>query len=428
MKVDIKEIDHCKRQLNIEVSNEILNRETDLAYESLRKKTSMRGFRKGKVPRPILEKYYSKNVQQEVLKKIIPETCRKVIEENNIKAVGRPLVDDIKIDEENPLFFTATVDVIPDIKLMPYANLKFSKRIKRVTDSDIERELKLFQERFAEFESVEDKPVEVSDYVVIDIESPEHDINGQERIIKNHPVVIGSNPIIKDIEDELINMKKDEEKTIKANFPKDYPDDNLAGNEVTLKIKVNEIKKKILREIDDTFAKEFGECETVDDLRKRIKQKLESIEKNNSEANLKMDIMKKLIEDNKFDLPPILVDAQVNAMIEDVKRKSIPAGKEIDSQKYQHDENLRQIASNIIKEDILQDLIAEAEDITVTEEELDEEIKKLASLSNSNPHTVKRDMQKKGSIDSLMSRIKRDKVMKFLIEEKLDIKEIFVES
>ncbi|HLA47746.1 MAG TPA: trigger factor [Nitrospinota bacterium] len=416
MKVEISDVKPSVKKLKIEVPTEIVNREIDEAYKNLSKSANIQGFRKGKAPRKILEQHYKDRVESDVLQRIIPKSFAEAIKEHNIRPVTQPNVEDIKMEHGAPLSFSVTVETLPDVSVKDFNHLEFTRTIVRVTNDDVEKGLKGIQEMQAEFESSDDHHLESHDYVIIDYEgfSDNHII----RKGVNHPIFVGSKSFIPEFEEGLIGLKKGESKDIKITFPANHHDKELAGKEVNFKTTVREVKKRRLKPIDDNFAKELGEFENLEALKSRVRGDLEDKERKTADSKVKNELVNKLIEMNPVELPPQLIEEEIDSMVHNTRHQFASQGIDLDKSGIDMNklrDGFRDSAIRNLKSDIILEKIAEKESIAVSDTELDEEIKKYALSMRENFQVLKRKMQNNGSIDRLRKRLLIDKTFDAII-------------
>ncbi|MFV1951150.1 MAG: trigger factor [Nitrospinota bacterium] len=429
MKVELEDLGQCTRHLKIEIPSEVFTKEVDIAYSKLKKKVKIHGFRQGKIPRKVLEKYYSKDVENDALQKIIPETYEKAIKDYKLRVVGEPKLDNIKVEKEKTLCYTATVEVLPDIELKEYDGLEFTRRNVNISDEDVENELKRLQEAHAEFDNVPDRPVKDSDYVIIDFEGFAGGISLKGGKGVNQPLVIGSGTFVKEFEEGLINMNKEEEKDIRVSFASDFHNKEIAGKDVVFKVRIKEIKEKRLLKLDDAFAKEIGRCETIKELGEKVRENLEKNERLNADARLKGEITDRLVELNPFEPTKGLIENQMDFMAENAKRhmmyqKSDEDKSDIDIKNLR--EGFRESATKIVAGELLLEEISKKEGVEVTDEDIDKEVKRIAVLRNEAVNVLKVNMRKDGTLERLRSQIKREKILNTLIN-KFKISEVFVD-
>ncbi len=426
MIVDIEEIGPCTKQLKIEVSREIYTREEDKAYRELSKKAKIPGFRKGKVPREYLEKMHHDLVKNDVLNKIIPESYHKAVEEKGLTPVGSPRLENVKYEKDSPLTFTATIDIIPPFEIKNYEGLEFTKKIVKVTDEDIEKELNYLKERYATYEEISGRPVKDGDFVIIDYQGiiNNNPLPGVES--KSFPLVIGSNSLIEGLEKGIIGMDKNEEKDISLTYPSDYSNKEFAGKDVVFRVKVNEIKLKKNPEINDQFIKdEMGKNKTLEELKAEIRQNQEKTEKLIAESKVSSDVLDKLIDLNPLEIPQILIESQINYMVDDFKQKMRLRGIKDDKLPI-NKENFSKDAMRIIKGTLIQQKISEMEKIEPDDKEIEEALDKVAAHRKIVKEKLKISMQKDESYKNFLDDLKRRKVMDIILS-KVKIKEALVD-
>lgn len=427
MKVELEELNPCQVKLAVEVPAEVIRRELDLLYNDLRKKVQLKGFRKGKAPRPILERYYRSSVEQDLIQKVVPDSCLKVIQEKEIKAVGLPKVDEVKLEEEKSLKFTAVVDVIPSISLQPYQGLEFTRKLFKVTEEQISRELERLREMNASFDSV-DRPAQEGDYVILKYRESQDGVPSQKPE-ESLSLVVGEGRFLAEFEDRLIGMTQGSEKEFTLSFPEDFRNPEVAGKEVSCRVHLEEIKVKRLPELGDDFAREVGEYEDLEMLKGKLLQDLKEQERRRAEAALKNEILDRLAEENPFPVPEILVEKQIRQMLADMEGQLRREGRSLEDPQIDLKElggRLWEPALRRIREELILDRIAELEGIEVSESDLEEEIKRLAAMTRQSSEALRAMMEKDESLEGFKQRLKFDKALSFLVSQS-QIGEITVE-
>jgi trigger factor len=418
MKVEVQELSSCARRLEIEIAPESVKKELDQAYRELAKKVSIRGFRKGKVPRPVLERYHRSSVEDEVLQKLIPTSFEQAVKDRGLRAVGQPKLDDITLDEGKSLRFTATVEVLPEIALQTYGGWELTKEVQAVTDADIERELQELQNRHVSLVSIEeDRPVQEGDYVLISFEGF-HDgqpVPGSKT--ENYALVVGSRTVVESVERGLVGMRRGETREIPVHFPPTYQNRALAGQEVTFQVIVNEIKERVLPALNDEFAKEAGGVETLDELKDKLRKDLETGVERDARRALHETVVSRLIEANPFELPPGMVDAETEALTADVQRQLRPQQEDAAAPQITEEmrQQLRDQAVSRIKRELLIEEIAKREGITVEDSDVEADLKRLAERTEQRIEYIRRQMEQAGALESIRRNIKSDKVLDFVV-------------
>ena len=426
MKIDIEEVGPCTKQLKIEIPPEIYSQEEEDAYRELGKKVKIPGFRKGKIPKSYLKKLYHDSIKGDVLNKIIPESYYKAVEEKDLKPIGSPKLENIKHEENSPISFTATIEIIPPFEIKNYDGMEFTKKIVKVTDDEVNSEFDYIKDRYATFEEVTGRPAEEGDLVVVDFKGSVDGSPIQDQETKNYPLLIGSKNLIEDFEKGFIGMNKNEEKEFSVKYSADHANKDLANKEVLFNVKVNEIKIKKLPEITDQFIKdEMGQDKTVVELKDEVREHQKKRGKEMAESNLRLDVINKLIELNPFEVPQVLVEDQINYMIEDFKNKMRMQGVKDDGMNLDR-EKFRDNAITVIRGELIRQKISETEKIELDETEIDSEMEKLAVEKKMAKEKLKISMQKDDSYNNLLSKLKREKTMDRILS-KLKIKEVIVD-
>ncbi|MEK7845489.1 MAG: trigger factor [Nitrospinota bacterium] len=430
MKVEVSDIKPSIKKLKIEVPLDVLNKEIERAYRNISTSVEIKGFRKGRVPRKVLEQHYSKRVESDVLQRIIPDSYATAIKEHNIRPVDQPQVENIKMEAGEPLSFSITVETLPDITPKDYSHLELTRTIIRVTDKDVENELKVIQELHAELESADDKPIENYDHVILDYEGFLNNVSLKKLKGINHPLFLGTNRFIPEFEKELIGLKKGDSKDIKVVYPVNYPDNELAGKEVQFRVVIKELKKRRLKPLNDDFAKEVSGYKDLEDLKKKVKEDLENNENALANSRLKNELVGKLVNMYAFELPPSLIEGEIDSMVYNTSRRLTLQGM-IDVDKANIDvkearEGFRDSAVKNLKGRIILEAIAENESVMVGDAELDDEIKRYALSIKENFQVLKRKMEKSRSIEMLKKRMLIDNTLDVIIK-KVRVSDIFVD-
>ncbi|HSF33493.1 MAG TPA: trigger factor [Candidatus Tectomicrobia bacterium] len=414
MKVEVEELGACARRLEIEIAPENVKKELDQAYRELAKKVSIRGFRKGKIPRPVLERYHRSSVEDEVLQKLIPSSFQQAVKDQGLRAVGQPKLDDINLDEAKALRYTATIEVLPDIALQTYGGWELTKEVRVVTDAEVERELQELQNRHVNLVSIEeDRPVQEGDYVLISFEGFRDGQPVQGSKAENYALVVGSKTVVENVERGLIGMRRGEERDIPVQFPETYQNRAMAGQEVMFHVRVNEIKERVLPPLNDEFAKEAAGVDTLAELREKLRQNQAEIAEREARRALHEVIVTRLVEANPFELPPGMVEAETETLIADLQRQLRPQASEAAPVEITEDvqQQLRQQAITRIKRELLIDEIAKREGMKVDDSDVEADLKRLAERTEQRLEYIRRQMEQAGALESIRHRILADKVL-----------------
>lgn len=414
MKVEVHELGACARQLEIEIAPESVKKELDQAYRELAKKVSIRGFRKGKVPRPVLERYHRSSVEDEVLQKLIPSSFQQAVHEQGLRAVGQPKVDDINLDAEKALRFTATVEVLPEIALQVDGGWELTKEVREATDADVERELQELQNRHANLVSIdEDRPVTEGDYALISFEGFRDGQPVPGSKAENYALVVGSKTVVENVDRGVVGMRKGELRQIPVQFPPTYHNTTLAGQEVVFHVTLNEIKERVLPAFNDEFAKEVGGVDTFEALKDKLRQNQEAAAEREARRALHEAIVSRLIDANPFELPPGMIEAETEMLVEDLQRQLRPQSGDATSPPITEDvrERLREQAMTRIRRELLIEEIARREGIAVDDSDVEADLKRLAERAEQRVEYIRRQMEQAGALESLRRNILADKVL-----------------
>ncbi len=430
MKIELEEIQSCVKKISVEVPLERVNEEKSAVYAELAKTVAIPGFRKGKVPRKVLEKRFAKSVLEDAAQRIIQNTYKEAIESNKLRPVGDPMIDDIVIEENEPISFTATVETFPEIEIGEISGMKFQRKIRKAGEAEIDRIIESHRMQHARFEPVEDRAVEDDDYPLLDYSATKDGAELELLKGENKQVHIAEGNMLEDVYTNVIGMKKGEEKEFEATLPKEFPDPELAGAKAHFKVRVNEIKSKTLPELDDQFAREVSEFDTLEEFRADIRSNIEKRNQSIAQNDLREETLTRLIEKNPFDLPPRLVEKQAEALAQRAERRFASQGVDMSSSGLDYEKFREKYLSDAVRELKEQALMAaygKAENINVDKEDMDREIESLAAMMGQSKEATTRQLAESNGLDGLYQKIFRDKVYEAMME-KITIEDSYVEE
>ncbi len=373
-------------KLEITVEAEKFENAMKKVYFQNAKYINIPGFRKGKAPMNIVEKYYGAQIfYEDAFNDVATQAYDEALEENKIDVVSRPTVDIIQMEKGKDVIFSATVQVKPEVKLGKYKGIDIKKIEYPVKDEDIEKELKKMQEKNARLITIEDRALENGDIATIDFEGFTDGVPFEGGKAEGHELEIGSGAFIPGFEEQLVNMKINEEKEIKVTFPKEYFSKDLAGKEATFKVKLHEIKKKELPKLDDEFAKDVSEFDTLEELKADIKNKMEKDNEQKAKYETEESAIKAVCDNVKIDIPSGMVDMEVDHMIQDISQRLSYQGLKLDQYLKmigKTEEEVRKEyepqAIEAIKSRLTLEAIRKAEKIEASEEEIKEKLEEMA--------------------------------------------------
>ena len=386
-KIEKLEANVVKVEIKVEADN--FDAAIKKAYNKNKMRYNIQGFRKGKVPMAIVKKFYGVEVFfDDAINFIIEETYPAVLEENDIKPVDYTKVDvDFEeIGEGKDFVYTAEITVFPEVKLGEYKGLEIEKKTYEVTEEDIQKQLESMQERNSRVE-VKDGAIENGDIAVIDYEGFIDGKAFEGGTSQNYPLEIGSKSFIDNFEDQLVGLKAGDEKDVVVTFPEGYGKDDLNGKEATFKVKVNEVKFKELPALDDEFAKEATEFETIADVKADIKKRLEEANAEKEKVETEEAAITALIEATTIDLPQVMVEKEIDVMVKDLENRLKYQGLTLE-QYMQYTNNtedkmreyMKENAERKVRADLAISEVAKAENITASEEEVKAKAEEIAKM------------------------------------------------
>ncbi len=411
--------------LTVEVDSEKVDKALDQAFKKVVKKVNVPGFRKGKVPRAIFEKQFGvESLYQDALDILLPEAYGEAIDETGIEPVDRPEIDIDTIEKGHNLIFTAKVTVKPEVTLGAYKELEVEEEDTNVTDEEVEAELTKLQERHAELVVVEDGAVENGDTAVIDFEGFVDGEAFEGGKGENYSLEIGSNSFIPGFEDQLIGAKQGEEKDVEVTFPEEYHAAELAGKPATFKVKIHDIKRKELPELNDEFAKEANsEVETLEQLKADLKEKLEKNKEHEAYHEVRDALVEKAAENATIDIPEAMINTEVDRMMREFEQRLQMQGMNLELYfqfSGQTEEAMREQfkadGEKRVRANLTLEAIANAEQIEATEEEVDKEFEKMAEMYQRPLEEIKEIFSAQGGTEGIKADIKIQKAIEFLVD------------
>ena len=386
MSLQVEKLEHNMAKLTIEVSAEEVEKALQAAYLKERSKISLPGFRKGKVPRQMIEKMYGPEVfYDEAANRMISEAYAKAYDESELEIASQPTIDIVQLEKGKSFIFTAEVAVKPEVKLGEYKGLKVDKYSTRVTQKEVDEEIEKVREQHARIVEVTDRAVADKDDVTLDFEGFVDGVAFEGGKGENYPLTIGSGSFIPGFEEQLIGAEAEKEVEVNVTFPEEYHSEDLAGKAAVFKCTVHEIKAKELPELDDEFAAEVSEFDTLDAYKADIKAKIK--EQKIADGNRKKEdqAVEKAVANATMEIPEAMIDTQVNQMAQDFAQRIQQQGLSME-QYFQFTgmtaesmmEELRPQAVKRIETRLVLEAIAKAENIEITDERIDEELAKMA--------------------------------------------------
>ncbi len=390
-------------------------------YEKNKHYFNIPGFRKGKAPMHIVEKYYGVEVfYEDAFNEVVPEIYAKALEDNKVDAVSRPDIDITQMEKGKELVFSAKVQTKPEVNLGKYKGIEIKKIEYNVSDEDVEHELGHMQEKNSRLITVEDRAAKDGDIATIDFEGFVDGIPFEGGKAENHDLTLGSHSFIEGFEEQVVGMKIDEEKDVNVTFPKDYFSKELAGKPAVFKVKLHAIKSKELPKLDDEFAKDASEFDTLDELKADIKKKLTEEAEHRAKHETEDAVIKAVAEKTEIDIPSGMVETEIDNMIQDIEQRLSYQGMKFENYLQmmgKTEEEFRKEYEEQAKETVKIRLVLEAvqkkEEIEVSSDEIDAKLKEMAEKYNRKEDEMKNNEQLKKYLED---NLKTEKVIDFLVK------------
>lgn len=421
MKTTIEEISPVKKKLSIEIPVEQVTGEMESLYREVGRKAKIKGFRPGKVPRGILERYFKDYVKTEAIQKLIQDTYPVALSETDLHPVSPPGIDPGELESGKPFQYFATIEVKPELKMENYLGLEIEGKREGAKEEEVEERLRNLQNLHASLKTIsEARPIQTGDFVILDFEG-RMDGNplGEGKTI-DYTVEVGSGRFIPALEEKLIGLIPEEEREIEVSFPNDYSYTKWAGKTISFHVKIKEIKEKILHPLDDEFAKDLGNYASLEELKAKTRGEIEQEKERTLERQLKDQVVEKLIQATPFEVPESMVGEQAKALVSDTKLRLATQGldlKKLNLPEEKLQEDYREVAQKQVRTFLILEKIAAQEGITVTDEEAANRLREISEKTHQSFDVVKRYYEKNELIPEVKAGILSDKTLSFLLEK-----------
>jgi len=424
IQVELEEIGSVKRKLSIEIPAAAATAEFDRVARDFKKHANLPGFRRGKAPLQLIKRRFEADIRGEVLQKLVPESYEQAIKSRDLQPLGQPNLENLVAREGEPLVFDALIEVKPEITLPKYKGLSVKVESPAVEDADVEKELEQLRERNAQLVSVGDRPAKAGDFVTVSLKGEYRDEDPQgaasEPISEEGVVVqLGEEQTHKAFNEALMGVKEGDEKGFDVDYAEDYPEKKLAGRKLRFSAQVTEIKCKELPELNDEFAKDLREYETIEELRGKIREALEEAGARNHENELRKALVAKINESVDFEIPDVLVEERMNDRLRDLAANVVsqgidPSRSNIDWRKLREDmkpDVLDEVRTRMVLEEI-----AEREGVEVSKQDLDEEMDRMADSMRQPREKVTQYFLQENRLEGLRADILRQKALGIIRE------------
>ena len=415
MKVAVEEIESCKRRLAVEAPVDVVTQEWERAYGRVQKRATLPGFRRGRVPRSLVKLHFADDVRREVAEHLIPDVYRRAVSEARLDPVNEPDLQDLRLEEGAPLSFTAVVEVKPAIALGEYRGLEIRHAPTPVTDADVDEALERMREQNAQFRSVE-RAAAPGDLVVVDYTLAPQD--HEPTTATGYHFLIGGGTVLPEIDAAAVGMHAGDERDVPIRFADDHRLESLRGKSGSARLKLSEVKEKILPALDDEFAKTLGEFETLEALRAEVRRQLEARREAESRHALDDKIVDALLARHEFGVPDAMVMRQVAHQVEHTRDRLRRQGVDPDGIQWDYGKivgELRPGAERAVRRALLLEAIADQEALTAADADVEAEVEKLARASQRPAPAVRRMMEKSGDLEALRHGLRERKTLDLLI-------------
>jgi trigger factor len=426
MKSEVVEVSPTRREIKIEIEAGEVRAEFDRVTQEYSRAVTVPGFRKGHAPAGVVRTRYKKDIQGDVLKRLVPEAVEQAITETGLQVIGQP---DVHLDNENldklgqeSISIHAHVEVMPELSLGEYKGLEAARRTRPVADEDVERVVSNLRDASASLQPVEDRAAEEGDTVTVDIQGRYVEPPADEDInVSDVDIVLGGEGVLPDFNEQLTGVRPDEVKTFTVAYPEDFNAQGLAGKTIEYTATVSAVRRKEVPEFDDEWVKSLGEeeVETVEQLRARVRENLSKSAEHESEHRLRDEVLSRLIEQHRFEVPETIVSYQANQILQSMVRDMMQRGVDPRSQDVNWEamrDLVRDRAGDDVRGSMLLERVAEAENIDVSQGEIDAEIESMAEGSRQSVEQVRAALTKQGGERSIADRLRNRKALDFLVQ------------
>ncbi len=419
IQVELEDVSQVKKKLKVTVPAQVASSEWERLANEYKRHARLPGFRPGKVPLDLIKRRFHKDLRSEVIQKLVSDSFPQALKEKNVEAIGSPDLEKVEFEAGQPLSYEAVVEILPEVTPPEYKGLEVSVESKSVSDEDVETELKKLQEQHASLVSVEDRPIQEGDYALIDLKGEYLEAEGHghaHKPIENEDVTVkvGDENTLAEFNEVLPGMSIAEEKEFEVEYPADYPEKKLAGHRVRFHVEVSDIKRRELPELNDEFAKDLGQYDTLDQLRTRIRESLEAQVEETREAEIRRKLVDQLIEATDFQIPDVMMQDRIDDKIRDLAYRLAAQG--VDPSKANVDwlklrDRLKPEAERDVRGAMILDAIIQKEEIQITDEELEAELQSMADSSKQPVEKVRQYYEREGRMAVLHGQIGRRKAM-----------------
>ncbi|MBB6448326.1 trigger factor [Geomicrobium halophilum] len=416
--------------LTVEVGADEFKSALDQAFQKVKKDVNIPGFRKGKVPRQLFEQRFGvEALYQDAVDIVLPSAYSKAVEEAGIEPVDQPEIDIEQIEKGKPLIITAKVVVKPEVELGDYKGLEVEEFDTTVTDEDVDQELEQLREKQADLAVVDEEAAQNGDTVVFDFEGFVDGEAFEGGQAENHSLELGSGQFIPGFEEQMIGLKSGDEKSVELTFPEEYHAEHLAGKPATFNVKLHEVKRKQLPELDDEFAKDVDEeVETIDELKKKKKEELESNKAQEKENHEQDTVVEKASENASIDIPEAMITSETDRMVQEMEQRFQSQGITMDMY-YQMagtdeegmKEQFKPEAEKRVRMNLVLEAIADAEELEADDEQVDKQLDDMAEMYQRDKEEIRQLLDMQGGVETLKKDLRIQNAVKYLVDQSVTV-------
>jgi len=416
MKAEFTDVNETQKSLKVEIPTDIVNEGIDRIARDYSRRARVPGFRPGKAPARVIKQRYKSEILHDLAHDLIPRAVDDALRERGMEAIDAPDIRDVNVEENQPLTFSAFFEILPPFETTEYAGIALTRAVTAVPEDSVDHAMQRLRDRAARYEPVEGRGVEHGDTVTVDLDRK--DAQGQSDAHKDVAIEIGAKANPPGLDEHLLGLEVGATKTFTLNYPADYAIAELAGQAVEYTVIVKSLKRRVLPELDDEFAKDLGDFENLAALRARVREDLEHEAKHAGERDMRSELMKQLAARVPYPLPASLVDREIDRRLEDFARRMMDQGIDprqagIDWQAFR--ESQREPAVEAAGGAVYLDQVARNEKIEVTADELDEEVGRYAERTGRTPAAVRAALEKEQGLSRVAAGIRREKSIDFLL-------------
>jgi len=420
MDVTVEQLGPVKKKINVIIPPDKVAEEVALTYHKLRQQVRIKGFRPGKVPEELLKKYYKEHVEGEVVSRLIQASYPEALKMVQAVPISQPVVENGILEEGKEFSYAASFEVKPTISLHTYLSLEVEKEKLKVFPEDVDKRLSMIRESHASFKAIEeDRPIKAGDFIIADVEGTLQSKPFEGGSLKDYLFEVGVDHYLPGLSQKIIGLRRDAQEEIVLQLPGDYQRRELAGQEVRLKVHIKGLKRKVLPDLDDGFARDLGEYQGLEDLKRKLKDSMEREEGQRIAAEARKRLIDVLIGKNPLDVPPLLVERKIEFMMADAQRTLLAQGSSLEKLGVPLETMMagfRPEAERQVKCSLLVEEIAKQEGIMVSDEEVEEKLKDIARSTDKSNEQVRDFYRREGLWEGFKIRLLENKTIDFLMD------------